>query len=142
MTAVWVMPQCIARTEGGKRVVAGVHWDYDCYGAPYPLAEASRWATAGSVAVCSLAAARQDDSIVLRGSACPVGRCPEFIGLPWLAGGTQKLLLGEPTMMPNWDRDAEVSPSPRHCHCHHHHQHHHHKIARLLRAGAACLPAP
>jgi hypothetical protein len=25
--------QCIAKTEGGKRVVAGVHWDYDCYGA-------------------------------------------------------------------------------------------------------------
>ena len=24
--------QCIAKTEGGKRVVAGVHWDYDCYG--------------------------------------------------------------------------------------------------------------
>jgi hypothetical protein len=35
---------------------------------------------------------------------CAVWRCG--------AGGTQKLLLGEPTMMPNWDRDAEVSPSP------------------------------
>lgn len=23
-------------------------------------------------------------------------------------GGTQKKILGEPTMMPNWDRDAEV----------------------------------
>jgi agmatine deiminase len=47
-------PSCIAKTEGGKRVVAGVHWDYDCY------------------------------------------------------GGTQKKILGEPTMMPNWDRDAEA----------------------------------
>ncbi|KIY93486.1 agmatine deiminase [Monoraphidium neglectum] len=29
-------PTCIARTnpETGKREVAGVHWDYDCYGAP------------------------------------------------------------------------------------------------------------
>lgn len=26
------MLQCIAKTEGGKRTVAGVHWDYDCYG--------------------------------------------------------------------------------------------------------------
>ena len=26
------------------------------------------------------------------------------------AGGTQKKILGEPTMMPNWDRDAEVPP--------------------------------
>ncbi|GBF92539.1 agmatine deiminase [Raphidocelis subcapitata] len=29
-------PTCVARTnpETGKREVAGVHWDYDCYGAP------------------------------------------------------------------------------------------------------------
>lgn len=25
-------PSFVAKTEGGKRVVAGVHWDYDCYG--------------------------------------------------------------------------------------------------------------
>lgn len=25
-------PSCIAKTENGKRVVAGVCWDYDCYG--------------------------------------------------------------------------------------------------------------
>ena len=25
--------QCIAKTENGKRTVAGVCWDYDCYGA-------------------------------------------------------------------------------------------------------------
>jgi hypothetical protein len=24
--------QCIARDVDGKREVAGVHWDYDCYG--------------------------------------------------------------------------------------------------------------
>ena len=29
--ALWV--QCIAKTENGKRTVAGVCWDYDCYGA-------------------------------------------------------------------------------------------------------------
>ena len=25
--------QCVAKTENGKRTVAGVCWDYDCYGA-------------------------------------------------------------------------------------------------------------
>lgn len=31
-----VPSQCIAKTDPktGKREVAGVHWDYDCYGAP------------------------------------------------------------------------------------------------------------
>ena len=33
-------PTCIARPnpETGKREVAGVHWDYDCYGAPGKIA--------------------------------------------------------------------------------------------------------
>jgi agmatine deiminase len=34
-------PTCIARKnpETGKREVAGVHWDYDCYGAPGKIAQ-------------------------------------------------------------------------------------------------------
>lgn len=34
-------PSCIARVdpETGKRQVAGVHWDYDCYGAPGKIAQ-------------------------------------------------------------------------------------------------------
>eukprot|EP00775_Hariotina_reticulata_P010757 gene10757-10913_t len=34
-------PTCIARVdpETGKRQVAGVHWDYDCYGAPGKIAQ-------------------------------------------------------------------------------------------------------
>lgn len=31
--------QCIARDVDGKREVAGVHWDYDCYGAPGKMAQ-------------------------------------------------------------------------------------------------------
>ena len=31
--------QCIARDVDGKREVAGVHWDYDCYGAPGKIAQ-------------------------------------------------------------------------------------------------------
>ena len=31
--------QCIARDADGKREVAGVHWDYDCYGAPGKIAQ-------------------------------------------------------------------------------------------------------
>ena len=31
--------QCIAREVDGKREVAGVHWDYDCYGAPGKIAQ-------------------------------------------------------------------------------------------------------
>ncbi len=31
-------PQCVARNVDGKRQVAGVHWDYDCYGAPGKIA--------------------------------------------------------------------------------------------------------
>lgn len=34
----WVL-QCIAREVNGKREVAGVHWDYDCYGAPGKIAQ-------------------------------------------------------------------------------------------------------
>ncbi len=33
--------QCIARDVDGKREVAGVHWDYDCYGAPGKMAQVS-----------------------------------------------------------------------------------------------------
>ena len=28
-----MLAQCVAKTENGKRTVAGVCWDYDCYGA-------------------------------------------------------------------------------------------------------------
>ena len=31
--------QCITRDVDGKREVAGVHWDYDCYGAPGKIAQ-------------------------------------------------------------------------------------------------------
>ncbi|CAL8460755.1 g286 [Coccomyxa elongata] len=31
-------PSCIARDADGRREVAGVHWDYDCYGAPGKIA--------------------------------------------------------------------------------------------------------
>jgi hypothetical protein len=31
--------QCIARDLDGRREVAGVHWDYDCYGAPGKVAQ-------------------------------------------------------------------------------------------------------
>lgn len=31
--------QCVARDVDGKRQVAGVHWDYDCYGAPGKIAQ-------------------------------------------------------------------------------------------------------
>ena len=33
------MAQCVARDVGGKREVAGVHWDYDCYGAPGKISQ-------------------------------------------------------------------------------------------------------
>ena len=38
------------------------------------------------------------------------GQCELWLSEACLhsAGGTQKKILGEPTMMPNWDRDAEV----------------------------------
>ncbi|KAK9908617.1 hypothetical protein WJX75_000521 [Coccomyxa subellipsoidea] len=32
-------PSCIARDVDGHREVAGVHWDYDCYGAPGKIAQ-------------------------------------------------------------------------------------------------------
>ena len=35
----WCCMQCIARDVDGKREVAGVHWDYDCYGAPGKMAQ-------------------------------------------------------------------------------------------------------
>lgn len=34
-----ICAQCIARDVDGKREVAGVHWDYDCYGAPGKIAQ-------------------------------------------------------------------------------------------------------
>ena len=34
--------QCIARDVDGKREVAGVHWDYDCYGAPGKIAQVTQ----------------------------------------------------------------------------------------------------
>ena len=44
--------QCIARDVDGKREVAGVHWDYDCYGAPGKMAQV------GAHMLCSYAVAR------------------------------------------------------------------------------------
>ena len=36
----WLLcAQCIARDVDGRRKVAGVHWDYDCYGAPGKIAQ-------------------------------------------------------------------------------------------------------
>ena len=37
--ACMALLQCIARDVDGKREVAGVHWDYDCYGAPGKVAQ-------------------------------------------------------------------------------------------------------
>lgn len=36
--------QFVAKTEGGKRTVAGVHWDYDGYGATLKKVGAGRLA--------------------------------------------------------------------------------------------------
>ena len=36
---VMIAAQCIARDVDGHREVAGVHWDYDCYGAPGKIAQ-------------------------------------------------------------------------------------------------------
>ncbi len=102
------MLQCIAKTEGGKRTVAGVHWDYDCYGAHDSLSchgSMLQVVAAFSQCACSGKTVRSHQAEVSKRKR---SLCGYMLYCHSVAGGTQKLLLGEPTMMPNWDRDAEV----------------------------------
>lgn len=110
------MLQCIAKTEGGKRTVAGVHWDYDCYGeldSLVPLRKTLQTLSAFSQCACSGNIVRRPSTSshqaeVSKQEITMQMLTLRYIPLSSVAGGTQKLLLGEPTMMPNWDRDAEV----------------------------------
>lgn len=65
-------PTCVARAdpETGKRQVAGVHWDYDCYGEP-PAAHPAALPRGRVAALCGMRLAGSHAFVHLLTAALP-----------------------------------------------------------------------
>ena len=90
--------QCVAKTENGKRTVAGVCWDYDCYGAPCSCPCLPHRAPTSNLA--------HTRARWLMVGVCTMSDPSAYTICRLVPGGTLKKQLGEPTMMPDWEKDA------------------------------------